>query len=192
MSKKFFSEFNMIIEHLDFKELEKMIHILSTVKKKGRLFIFGSGGGAGHASHAVCDFRKLCLIEAYCLSDNISELTAQINDSSWEESYLNMLKNSKFNKNDCLFIFSVGGGDLKKKVSVNLINCVKYAMQKKAKIISVTGRQNSYIANKSNANISISKKLKINYLTAQTESLQALIWHYLVSHSKLQTKRTVW
>ena len=126
--KNIFDEAKEIISSLDRSQIAKMIQIISNVRScEGRMFILGVGGGAGHASHAVNDFRKICGIEAYTPTDNVSELTARVNDEGWETVYVNWLKTSKLNKNDMLLIFSVGGGNLKKKISVNILKSLDIA-----------------------------------------------------------------
>ena len=131
---KYFRESKEIIDGLDKKQIRKMVDYLVSVRARGgRLFILGVGGGAGHASHAVNDFRKICGIESYAPTDNVSELTARINDEGWSVSFSDWLKVSKLNKDDAIFIFSVGGGNKKKNVSTNLITAIQYAKKVKAK-----------------------------------------------------------
>ena len=137
---EFFLNFIKLINSIDTKKLDEVIEILYKIKKnKGRIFFVGVGGSAANCSHAVNDFRKLCNIESYAITDNQAELTARINDEGWNSSYVNYLKISKLNSKDILFIFSVGGGNIKKKVSVNIIECIKYAKKKKSKILGITG-----------------------------------------------------
>ena len=140
--KNFFDNLQFATKNLDLSKINKIIEGLKKIKqKKGRIFFLGVGGSAANCSHAVNDFRKLCNIEAYTPVDNVSELTARINDEGWEGSLLEWLKVSKINYRDCIFIFSVGGGDIKRNVSVNLINCIKYSIKKKIKIFSIVGRK---------------------------------------------------
>ena len=186
------SEAIEIIKKIDTKKIENMVEIiLNTRKNKGRLFFLGVGGGAGNSSHAVNDFRKIIGIEAYAPTDNVSELTARINDEGWSSSYKEWLIVSNLSKNDALFIFSVGGGDIKKKISLNLIESIKLAKKRKSKIIGITGPYGGYT--KKNAHhclvIPISNKKKI---TAITESFQSIIWHLLVSHPDLKTNSMKW
>ena len=160
-------------------------------KKKGRIFFLGVGGSAANSSHAVNDFRKLCNIESYTPTDNVSELTARINDEGWDTSLSNWLKVSKLNKNDAIFIMSVGGGNLKKKVSVNLINAIKYAKKNKSKIFGIVGKKDGYT--RINANVSILiPNVNNKLITPHTEAFQAVVWHCLVSHPLLQVHKTKW
>ena len=142
--KNYFIEAREIIDRIDQMEIFKTIKIINRIREnRGRIFFAGSGGGAGHASHATNDFRKLCKIESYNISDNTSELTARINDDGWDTSYSEWLKISKIGKKDLLFVFSVGGGNTKKKISTNLVNAVKIARKKQAKIVTIIGNKNS-------------------------------------------------
>jgi len=177
---------------LDQKTIKNIVVTLKKIKKNnGRIFFLGVGGGAGNSTHAVNDFRKICGIESYSPSDNVSELTARINDEGWSSSYKEWLIVSNLSKNDALFIFSVGGGDIKKKISLNLIESIKLAKKRRSKIIGVTGPYGGYT--KKNAHhclvIPISNKKKI---TAITESFQSIIWHLLVSHPDLKTNSMKW
>ena len=177
---------------IDQIQLMKAGELLKKLKtKKGRLFIIGSGGGAGHASHAVNDFRKIAEIESYCPSDNTSELTARINDEGWDTCYSEWLKISKINCHDVLLVFSVGGGCSKRKISMNLVNAMKLANSKSAKIIAVTGRDGG--ASKKLADILILIPVKFKkIITPVVEALQALVWHCLVSLPDIQSKKTKW
>lgn len=190
--KKFFKAAQMTLQSIEQKKLTLASKILAEIKKKnGRLFIMGSGGGAGHASHAVNDFRKIAGIESYCPSDNASELTARINDEGWETCFLEWLKVSKINKNDALLVFSVGGGCTKKRISMNLVNAMIYSKSRKAKIIAVTGRDGG--VSKKLADVLI--LLTVNpeqYMTPLVESFQALVWHCLVSFPTVQKNKTKW
>lgn len=170
---------------LDVADIEKAVNILSTLR--GRLFIIGSGGGAGHASHAACDFRKLCHIEAYAPYDNVSELTARANDEGFDTTLINYLKVSKFNHNDCLLVISVGGGS--SDVSLNLVRALRFAHSKTAKIIGIVGRDGGETKKYSDVCILIETK---DHVTPITEGLQAVIWHGIVSHPKLQKQSTKW
>ena len=190
--KKFLQENIDIILKIDEKNISKAIKLIGKCKKKhSRLFFAGNGGGAGNASHATNDFKKICNIESYCLSDNISELSAQINDEGWINSYKNILQTSNFSKIDVLFVFSVGGGDFKKKISLNIINAIKYAKEKGGKIISVVSDRKSYCSKNSDVCITI-PNLYPQRVTPHTESIQALIWHLMVSNSKLKVNKTKW
>lgn len=181
-----------ILKNLDKDSINEAIKILKKCQKKnGRIFFSGCGGGAGHASHATNDFRKICNIESYCITDNVSELTARINDEGWITSYSNWLKVSKFSNKDILFVFSVGGGNLEKKVSLNLIETIKYAKKQKGKIISVIGKKKSFAYKNSTVSIVIPNNNPKN-ITPHTEGLQAVVWHMMVSHKSLQANKTKW
>lgn len=190
-----FNYFHLIpelIKKIDMKKINKVINYLISVKrKKGRIFFLGVGGSAGNCSHAVNDFRKICEIESYTPTDNVSELTARINDDGWNSSFKNWLEISQLNSKDVLFIFSVGGGNLKKKVSINLIKAIEYAKIKKSKVLGIVGRDGGYTAQKGDGVIvipTVDKKL----ITPYAESFQSVIWHCLVTHPKLQSKKMKW
>ena len=188
----FFQNINNSIEKLDKKKLEKIVDILLKLRSNnGRLFIIGVGGSAGNASHAVNDFRKLCNIDTYTPVDNISEITAKTNDEGFDTIFDSYLKLCKISSNDVLMVFSVGGGNLKKKVSVNLVKAIKFAKKRKSKIISIVGKKNGYAYKNSNISILIEVKNSI-LVTPISETFQVLIWHLLVSHPKLQKNKTKW
>ena len=177
---------------LDKKNVLAIINILKNVRKlNGRLFIIGVGGSAGNASHAVNDFRKLCNIDTYTPVDNVSEITSKTNDEGFDTIFDTYLKLSKFNKNDALMVFSVGGGNFKKKVSVNLIKAIKFANLKKGKVISIVGRKDGYAYKNSNVKIFIDVEEK-KLVTPLAETFQVLLWHLLVSHPDLQKNKTKW
>ena len=190
-----FNYFNLIpelVKKIDTKKIQRVVnHLISVKRKKGRIFFLGVGGSAGNCSHAVNDFRKICEIESYTPTDNVSELTARINDDGWDSSFRNWLKISQLNSKDVLFIFSVGGGNQKKKVSVNLIKAIDYAKNKKSKVLGIVGRDGGYTKKKGDAVIiipTLDKKL----ITPYVESFQSVIWHCLVTHPKLQSKKMKW
>ena len=169
-----------------------MIKIIINVRScEGRMFILGVGGGAGHASHAVNDFRKICGIEAYTPTDNVSELTARVNDEGWETAYVNWLKTSKLNKNDMLLIFSVGGGNLKKNISVNILKSLEFAKKVDARICGIVGRDGGYTAQVAEACVII-PSINQNTITPHAEAFQAVIWHLIVSHPDLQKYEMKW
>ena len=191
-SKQFLDESIDVIKKIDSGEIEKMTDILSSVREKnGRLFVIGSGGGAGHASHAVCDFRKLCNIEAYAPYDNVSELTARVNDEGWEVSIKNWLKVSRFDSRDCVFVFSVGGGNFERNISSNLVEVVKYAKEIGARVVGVVGKDGGYTKRMGDAVVVI-PTVNPAWVTPLTEGFQAVIWHLLVTHPKLQIHTTKW
>jgi D-sedoheptulose 7-phosphate isomerase len=190
--KSYIKESIEILNQINLLSIFKAIKIIKNCRsKKGRIFFAGSGGGAGHASHATNDFRKICDIESYCITDNVSELTARINDEGWNSSYMKWLEVSNFSKKDILFVFSVGGGNIKKKVSINLVNAMKYAKRKQGKIISISGKIDGYANKISDASILI-PNINNDNITPHTESFQALIWHLIVSHKQLKIKKTKW
>ena len=188
----FFKEVKNIAEKIDKKDIQRLAETIYNIKKKrARLFFLGVGGSAANCSHAVNDFRKLCNIECYAPTDNSSELTARINDEGWDSSFVEWLKVSKLNKNDGIFIMSVGGGNIKKKVSINLVNAIKYAKKINAKILGIVGRKDGYT--RIHAHISILvPNVNNKLITPHTEGFQAVIWHCLVSHPLLQEKKTKW
>lgn len=189
---RFIEDSSKILKILEKKTILKAIKIIKNCRdRKGRIFFTGSGGGAGHASHATNDFRKICNIESYCITDNVSELTARINDDGWNTSYSNWLKVSNFSNKDILFVFSVGGGNEKKKISMNLVETMKLARKKKAKIISIVGKENGYASKISDACIKI-PNVNEKHITPLTEGFQSVIWHLIVSHSLLQINKTKW
>jgi len=191
-SREFLNQSIDVINNIDVDEIERMAETLSSVRDAGgRLFIVGSGGGAGHASHAVCDFRKLCNIEAYAPYDNVSELTARVNDEGWEVSILNWLKVSRFSSRDCVLIFSVGGGDDQKNISSNLVRVAKYAKEIGAKVVGVVGRDGGYTKKVGDAVVVI-PTVNAAHITPLTEGFQAVVWHLLVSHPKLQVNSAKW
>ena len=188
----FFNEVKNIAEKIDKKDIQKLAESINDVRKKrGRLFFLGVGGSAGNCSHAVNDFRKLCNIESYSPTDNVSELTARINDEGWDSSFSEWLKVSNLKKDDALFIMSVGGGNLKKKVSVNLVNAIKYAKIKKSKVFGIVGKDNGYTRLHADVSVLV-PNVNNKLITPHSEAFQAVIWHCLVSHPLLQTRKTKW
>ena len=190
--KQYFAEAKEIIDKIDKDQILKMIYIINNTRhKKGRLFILGVGGGAGHASHAVNDFRKICGIESYTPTDNVSELTARVNDDGWETAYVNWLKISNLNENDMLLVFSVGGGNLEKNISVNILKSLEFANQIGARICGIVGRDGGHTAQVADACVVI-PPINQDTVTPHTESFQAVIWHLLVSHPDLQKFEMKW
>ena len=181
-----------IIDQIDIEAIEKVADLLAAVKKdQGRIFFLGVGGSAGNCSHAVNDFRKIVEIESYAPTDNVSELTARTNDEGWPTIFEPWLKLSKLNPKDAVFIFSVGGGNLEKNISPNLVNALKYAKQVGAKITGVVGRDGGYTAKVADACVIIPTVNPEN-ITPHSEAFQAVIWHLLVSHPKLKENQTKW
>jgi len=191
-SAEFLKECRDIINVLSTDDIERVVDLLVKVRDRdGRLFIIGSGGGAGHSSHAVCDFRKLCNFEAYAPYDNISELTARVNDEGWAVSLVNWLKGSRLNANDCLLVFSVGGGSLEKNISPNLVKAIKYAKRIGTAITGIVGKDGGY-TNQIGDAVIVVPVVDPSRITPHTEGFQAVIWHLLVSHPKLQMNPTKW
>ncbi len=191
-ARQYLMEAERVLAQVDASAIERMADALVALRERGgRLFIVGSGGGAGHASHAVNDFRKLTAIEAYTPTDNVSELTARINDEGWETSYVNWLKVSRLSGRDLLLVFSVGGGDLERNVSPNLVRCIEHAKEVGATVCGVVGRDGGYTAKVGDAVVIVPTVNPAN-VTPHTESLQALVWHLLVSHPKLQVHAMKW
>ena len=186
------NEAKEIINQINIDAIEKVADLLATVKKdQGRIFFLGVGGSAGNCSHAVNDFRKIVEIESYAPTDNVSELTARTNDEGWATIFEPWLKLSKLNPKDAVFIFSVGGGNLEKNISPNLVNALKYAKQVGAKITGVVGRDGGYTAQVADACVII-PTLNPENITPHSEAFQAVIWHLLVSHPKLKENQTKW
>ena len=188
----FLAESTQIISALSVESIEATALVLRRTRDRGgRLFLLGSGGGAGHASHATCDFRKLCGFEAYAPADNVSELTARINDEGWESSLSNYLKGSRLSAKDCLLIFSVGGGCEKNNISGNLVSAVAYAKEIGAAVVGVVGRDGGFTASNADACVII-PTVNDQHITPHTEAFQALVWHLLVSHPLLKLHQTKW
>ena len=190
--EQYFKEAKIIIDKIDKDQILKMVSIINeTRSNNGRLFILGVGGGAGNASHAVNDFRKICGLEAYTPTDNVSELTARVNDDGWETAYVNWLKISKLNKNDILLVFSVGGGNLEKNISVNILKSLELAKKLGTRICGIVGRDGGYTAQVADACVVI-PPINPETVTPHTEAFQAVIWHLLVSHPDLQKYEMKW
>jgi len=189
---KYLTEVKEIANNLDKEQIEKMAEIISGLKKNGgRLFFRGVGGGAGNASHAVNDFRKIAGIESYSPSDNVSELTARINDDGWETSYVNWLRGSRLKKEDCIFVFSVGGGNEEKNISVNLVNALKFAKETGSKIIGIVGKDGGYTAKVADAVVLV-PTVNPDTITPHTESFQGTVWHLLVTHPSVKEYEMKW
>ncbi len=189
---KYLSEVAEIIERLDTTAIERMVKLIIDARARGgRLFILGVGGGAGHASHAVCDFRKIAGMEAYAPSDNVSELTARVNDEGWETAYAAWLAGSRLRSDDLVLVFSVGGGDLERNISRNLVRALEYTRDVGAKIVGVVGRSGGYTAKVADACVVV-PTVNAESVTPHTETLQAVIWHLLVSHPDVQVASMKW
>jgi D-sedoheptulose 7-phosphate isomerase len=191
-SKTYLAQTREVTDRLDTDAIERVVAELAAVRsRRGRLFILGVGGGAGHASHAVNDFRKLAGIEAYTPTDNVSELTARVNDDGWETSFRNWLEVSRLASQDLILVFSVGGGDLERNISPNLVRALEYAKKVGARICGVVGRDGGYTAKVANACVII-PTVKPEMITPHTEGFQAVVWHLMVSHPSLQAAPTKW
>lgn len=181
-----------VIDQIDDADVDATVETLRATRERGgRLFLCGSGGGAGHASHAACDFRKLTRIESYAVTDNVSELTARINDDGWESSYAEWLRASHISDLDCLFVFSVGGGSLKRNVSVNLVRAMQLAESVGASIVGIVGRDGGELGRLADVCIVI-PSLDEHLVTPLTEGLQSLVWHLIVSHPSLAPEAGKW
>jgi D-sedoheptulose 7-phosphate isomerase len=191
-SKQFLDESITLIQKLDTDSIEKLAEGLGDVRDRGgRLFILGVGGSAGHAGHAVNDFRKICGFESYAPTDNVSELTARVNDEGWDTCFSEWLKGSRLRENDALLIFSVGGGNREKNVSVNLVKSLELAKEVKAKVFGVVGRDGGFTKQASDACVVI-PTVSSERVTPHTEGMCAVVWHLLVSHPALAKTQTKW
>lgn len=191
-SQQHLNEAIEIIKKLDISAVEAMAELLAGVKNSGgRLFFLGVGGSAGNCSHAVNDFRKIVGIESYAPTDNVSELTARTNDEGWATVFVEWLKTSRLRKEDCVFIFSVGGGNVEKNISPNLVEALKYAKTVGAKVTGVVGRDGGYTARVADACVII-PTVNPETITPHSEAFQAIVWHLLVSHPRLKANQTKW
>jgi D-sedoheptulose 7-phosphate isomerase len=181
-----------IAQAINPETIESMVDLLADLKaKNGRLFVLGVGGSAANASHAVNDFRKLAGIETYAPTDNVAELTARTNDEGWETVFSGWLRVSKLNKNDCIFILSVGGGSKERNVSTNLIEAIDLAKEVGAAVTGIVGRDGGYTAQNANVCLVI-PTINAEAVTPHAESFQTVIWHLLVSHPRLKSNPTKW
>jgi D-sedoheptulose 7-phosphate isomerase len=190
--RTFLDESIQALKTIDAADIEAVALGLAKVRDDGgRLFILGVGGSAGHAGHAVNDFRKLCALESYTPTDNVSELTARVNDEGWDTSFSEWLKVSRLRKGDAVLVFSVGGGNREKNVSVNLVKSLELAKEVGAKIFGIVGRDGGFTKQAADACVLIPTVHK-DRITPHTEGLCAVVWHLLVSHPKLQARSTKW
>ena len=191
-TKQFLAEVQQVTAQLNEAAIEKAADELAAIRSRGgRLFILGVGGSAGNAGHAVNDFRKICGFEAYAPTDNVSELTARTNDEGWATVFSEWLKGSRINAKDGLLIFSVGGGNLEKNVSPNLVSAIQVAKSAGASVISIVGRDGGYTAQQATACV-IVPTVNPTHVTPHSEAFQAVIWHLFVSHPKLKVAQTKW
>lgn len=186
------NEAGTIITQLDISSIDKVVNLLVDLRSRGgRLFFLGVGGSAGNCSHAVNDFRKIVGIEAYAPTDNVSELTARVNDDGWASVFVEWLKVSRLESKDMIFIFSVGGGNLEKNISPNLVTALQYAKEVGSQIVGVVGRDGGYTAEVADACVII-PTVNPETVTPHSEAFQAVIWHLLVSHPSLKAAQTKW
>lgn len=191
-SKQYFEEVAKIANEIDTDTIDDMVGVMSELHfNGGRVFVLGVGGSAGNASHMVNDLRKLCQLEAYAPTDNVSELTARTNDEGFETVFEQYLKISKFNHNDILFVLSVGGGSLEKNVSINLVKAINYAKTQNAYVMGIVGKDNGYLA-KMGDYVIIVPQVNEQRVTPHSEAFQAVVWHCMVSSPILQKQETKW
>ncbi len=188
----YLSEVIEIASALDAEAIDTMAERIAGVRERGgRLFILGAGGGAGHASHAVNDFRKICDLESYAPSDNVSELTARVNDEGWDVAYSNWLRGSRLRAEDALLVFSVGGGSREHNISMSLVNAVELAKEVGAEVFGIVGRRQGVTAQQADVCIMV-EGAPAARLTPHTEAFQAVVWHLLVSHPALARRSGTW
>src|SRR5438874_7056030 len=188
----YIAEARQVLDRLDTAAIDRVAALLVALRQRGgRLFVLGVGGGAGHASHAVNDFRKICGVEAYTPTDNVSELTARINDDGWASAFANWLRGSRICNNDAVLVFSVGGGNAEKNISANIVEALKLAKFSGAKIIGVVGRDGGYTRQVADACVVV-PTVNAATVTPPTEAFQAVVWHGMVSHPKLLAHEMTW
>src|SRR5687768_18153873 len=188
----YFEEVTKVAQSIDLPDIEKLAQELKALRDRGgRLFFLGVGGSAGNCGHAVNDFRKLCGIEAYAPTDNVSELTARTNDEGWDTVFAAWLRTSRAGDKDAVFVFSVGGGDVQKNVSPNIVRALKEAKERGTKIFGVVGRDGGYTKKVGDC-VVVVPTVDPNRVTPHTEAFQAVVWHCLVSHPALQQIATKW
>jgi D-sedoheptulose 7-phosphate isomerase len=190
--RQFLDEAKAVIDGLDARAIEKAVSVLAATRASGgRLFILGVGGSAANASHAVNDFRKITGMEAYAPTDNVSELTARTNDEGWPTIFESWLRGSRLKPVDAILVFSVGGGNLEKNVSPNLVNALRFARETGAKIVGIVGRDGGYTAQVADACVLVPTVNPV-HTTPHAEAFQAVVWHLLVSHPDLKQAETKW
>ncbi|MGH2780723.1 MAG: SIS domain-containing protein [Thermoleophilaceae bacterium] len=189
---QYLAEASQVAARIDHEAVTRLVDLLAEARAGGgRLFVLGVGGSAGNASHAVNDFRKIAGFEAYAPTDNVSELTARINDDGWDTSFANWLKASRLTSRDCLLVFSVGGGDVARKVSMNLVRALELAKEVGARIGAIVGRDGGFTATVADACVLI-PTVSPERVTAHAEAFQAVVWHMLVAHPRLQAAPMRW
>jgi D-sedoheptulose 7-phosphate isomerase len=191
-TESFLTEVKRICENISCDSIEGMIDELIALRaRKGRLFLIGVGGSAGNCSHAANDFRKLCGIEAYSAADNISELTARANDEGWDTIFSGWLEASNLNSPDAILIFSVGGGDIERHISTNIVKAVIFAKSRGTKVLGIVGKDNGYTALHGDV-VVVVPQVNALRITPLSEAFQSVVWHCLVSHPELQIRQTKW
>jgi D-sedoheptulose 7-phosphate isomerase len=191
-TKAYYEEVAAVARGIDQAAVDRMVDLLVDLRSRGgRLFILGVGGGAGHASHAVNDFRKICGIEAYTPTDNVSELTARINDDGWSTAFANWLRGCRIDADDMVLVFSVGGGNAQKNISANIVEALKLAISIGARVIGVVGRDGGYTREVADACVVV-PTVNPATVTPHTEAFQAVVWHGIVSHPKLLANEMKW
>jgi D-sedoheptulose 7-phosphate isomerase len=191
-TQQYLEETQKVVAGLNVAAIEAAVDELAKVRERGgRLFILGVGGSAANASHAVNDFRKICGIECYAPTDNVSELTARTNDEGWATVFSEWLKGSRLNEKDALLVFSVGGGNVEKNVSPNLVSAIQLAKSAGASVVGVVGRDGGYTAKEATACV-IVPTVNADHVTPHSEAFQAVVWHLFVSHPKLKVNKTKW
>ena len=191
-AQQYLDETQRVVAGLDTAAIEKTVEELAKIRERGgRLFILGVGGSAANASHAVNDFRKICGFEVYAPTDNVSELTARTNDEGWATVFSEWLKGSRLNGKDGLLIFSVGGGNLEKNVSPNLVSAIQLAKSVGASVLGIVGRDGGFTAKEATACV-IVPTVNADHVTPHSEAFQAVVWHLFVSHPLLKVNRTKW
>jgi D-sedoheptulose 7-phosphate isomerase len=191
-SNSFINESVKVLQSVSVTDIEALAQQLKKIKSQsGRLFILGVGGSAGHASHAVNDFRKICGIESYAPTDNVSELTARTNDEGWDTTFSEWLKVSNLNSKDGILIFSVGGGNAEKNVSMNLVKAIDLAKKAGSTILGIVGKDGGHTKKSATACVVI-PPLFSDHITPHTEGLAAVVWHLLVSHPAIKAHQTKW
>jgi D-sedoheptulose 7-phosphate isomerase len=191
-SRQHLQETAAILQALDVGAIDRMVDVLAGIKAvDGRIFFIGIGGSAANCSHAVNDFRKLAGVECYTPTDNVSELTARINDEGWESTFAEWLKISRLGESDALFVLSVGGGSIEKNVSLNLVAAIRHAKSIGAKVVAILGRDGGFTATVADAAV-IVPTVNPETVTPHSEAFQSVIWHLLVSHPRLKTRAPKW
>ena len=191
-TSRYIAEAHQVLDGLDTGAIERMVALLAELRaRRGRLFVLGVGGSAGNASHAVNDFRKICGIEAYAPTDNVSELTARVNDDGWEGVFVGWLKVSRLQATDMVWVFSVGGGDLERNISPNLVRALQYAKEVGATVCGVVGRTGGYTAQVADVCVVV-PTVSAETVTPHAEAFQAVVWHLIVSHPGLKASEMKW